>query len=145
MTSALEGGEWSTSGPGRLYPRDRPGTHCTGGWLGHRTGLDRCGKSRPTGIRSPDLPARSEPLYRLSYPGSSHVLKDRIKWKVSDFPSGNPNPYHVHGRWKEFKISKKIVKKLCQVEVCCHAKSLRVNREICINIFTTRKISGKMK
>jgi hypothetical protein len=30
----------------------------------------RCGKSRPTGIRSPDLPAHSESLYRLRYPGS---------------------------------------------------------------------------
>jgi hypothetical protein len=28
-------------------PRERPGTHCTGGWLGTRVGLDRCGKSRP--------------------------------------------------------------------------------------------------
>jgi hypothetical protein len=28
--------------------------------VGPGAGLDRCGKSRPTGIRSPDLPARSE-------------------------------------------------------------------------------------
>ena len=33
--------------------------------------LDGCGKiSPPTGIRSPDRPARSDSLYRLSYPGS---------------------------------------------------------------------------
>jgi hypothetical protein len=38
--------------------------------VGHRTGLDGRVKSRPpTGIRSPDRPARSESLYRLSYPG----------------------------------------------------------------------------
>jgi hypothetical protein len=43
-------------------PRERTGTHCTGGWVGRGAGLDRCGKSRPTGIRSPDLPARSESL-----------------------------------------------------------------------------------
>jgi hypothetical protein len=61
---------WSASRPGRLHPREKPGTHCTGGWMGSGAGLDRCGKSRPTGIRSPDLPARSESLYRLSYPGS---------------------------------------------------------------------------
>ena len=30
-TSELEGGGWSTSRPGRLYPRERPGAHCTGG------------------------------------------------------------------------------------------------------------------
>ena len=33
--------------PAALYPRKRPGTHCTGGWVGHRAGLDRCEKSRP--------------------------------------------------------------------------------------------------
>jgi hypothetical protein len=48
-------------------PRERPGTHCTGGWVGPGAGLDRCGKSSRTGIRSPDLPARSESLYRLRY------------------------------------------------------------------------------
>src|SRR5215475_9796767 len=50
------------------YPRERPGTHCTGGWVGPRADLDRCGKSRLTGIRSPDRPARSQSLYQLSYP-----------------------------------------------------------------------------
>jgi len=32
--------------PTVLYPRGRPGTHCTGGWVGPRASLDRCGKSR---------------------------------------------------------------------------------------------------
>ena len=36
--------------------------------MGPRAGLDTCGKSRPTWIRSPDRPARSQSLYRLSYP-----------------------------------------------------------------------------
>ena len=36
--------------------------------MGHRAGLDGCGKSAPTGIRSPNRPDRSESLYRLSYP-----------------------------------------------------------------------------
>ena len=54
LTSAVEVGVWLASCPGRLYPRERPGTHCTGGWVGPGAGLDRCGKSRPTGIRSPD-------------------------------------------------------------------------------------------
>jgi hypothetical protein len=39
-----------------LYPRERPGTHCTGGWVGPRAGLDVCEKSR---------------LYRDSIPGPS--------------------------------------------------------------------------
>jgi hypothetical protein len=54
--------------PRPLYPRERPGTHCIEGWVSLRVGLDRRGKSRPpppTGIRSPDRPARNESLYRL--------------------------------------------------------------------------------
>jgi len=34
----------ATSRP--LYTRERPGTHCRGCWVGLRTGLDGCGKSR---------------------------------------------------------------------------------------------------
>ena len=33
--------------PAAFTPRERPETHCTGGWVGPRAGLDRCGKSRP--------------------------------------------------------------------------------------------------
>ena len=33
--------------PAALYPWERPGTHCTGGWVGPRASLDRRGKSRP--------------------------------------------------------------------------------------------------
>ena len=34
------GVEGSVSRPGRLYPRERPGTHFTGGWVDPRAGLD---------------------------------------------------------------------------------------------------------
>ena len=38
--------------------------------MGHRAGLDKCGKSRPpTENRTLDRPARSKPLYRLNYNG----------------------------------------------------------------------------
>ena len=30
------------------YPRERPGVHSIGGWVGPRAGLDGFGKSRPT-------------------------------------------------------------------------------------------------
>jgi hypothetical protein len=41
-TSALDAGEWSASRPGRAFtPGERtPGTHCAGGWVGPRAGLD---------------------------------------------------------------------------------------------------------
>ena len=68
-------GEGSTSRPGRFYPREGPGTHFTGTWVGPRVGLKRCGKSPPTEIRSPDRPVHSQSLYRLRYPAHSrHVL-----------------------------------------------------------------------
>jgi hypothetical protein len=41
LTSALDGGEWSASRPGRFTPRKRaPGTHWIGGWVGPRAVLD---------------------------------------------------------------------------------------------------------
>jgi hypothetical protein len=33
--------------PAALPPGMRPGTHCIGGWVGPRAGLDGCEKSRP--------------------------------------------------------------------------------------------------
>jgi hypothetical protein len=40
LTSALAGGEWSASRPGRFIPEKRaPRTHCIGGWVGPRAGL----------------------------------------------------------------------------------------------------------
>ena len=51
--------------------------------MGLKAGLDWRGKSRPTGIRSPDRPARRQSLYRLRYP--AHQLRqersiNRIKY-----------------------------------------------------------------
>jgi hypothetical protein len=41
LTSALDGGEWSTSRPGRFTPRERAlSTHWIGGWVGPKSVLD---------------------------------------------------------------------------------------------------------
>jgi hypothetical protein len=41
FTSALVGGEWSASRPGRFTPGEgAAGTHCIRGWVGPRTGLE---------------------------------------------------------------------------------------------------------
>ena len=60
--------------PAALYPRERPGTHCTGGWVGPRTGLERCGKPH---------------LHRDSIPGPSSLQPVAI-------PTTPPGP---HTRW----------------------------------------------
>jgi len=47
LTSALDGVGGQRHAPAALYPRERPGTHCIGSWVGPRAGLDEWGKSRP--------------------------------------------------------------------------------------------------
>jgi hypothetical protein len=47
LTSALDGGEWSASRPGRFTPRGRaPGIHWTGGLVGPSAGLDVVSKRK---------------------------------------------------------------------------------------------------
>ena len=55
--------------PAALPPGKRPGVHFPGEWVRHVDGWTGAENLAPTGIRSPDRPARSESLYRLSYPG----------------------------------------------------------------------------
>ena len=72
VTAALEGVSDQQHAPAELYPRERPGTHLQeAGWVPGPvlTG----GKSRSNGIRSPDRPARSQSLYRLSYPAHNII------------------------------------------------------------------------
>jgi hypothetical protein len=47
LTSALVGGEWSASRPGRFTPGESaPGTHWIGGWVNLRAGQDDLEKRR---------------------------------------------------------------------------------------------------
>jgi hypothetical protein len=69
LTSALAGGEWSASRPGRFTPRGKaPGTHWIRGWVGPRAGLDDLEKRKyltPPGLELLTLgrPTRSQSLY----------------------------------------------------------------------------------
>ena len=70
LTSALDGVGGQPLRFGRFTPRGkRPGTHCIGGWLGSRAGLDGCGKYLPHRDSIPGPSSCSESLYRLSYRG----------------------------------------------------------------------------
>jgi hypothetical protein len=77
LTSALLGGEWSTSRLGRFTPGEcAPGTHWIGGWVDLRAGLHDVEKKKLLTLPGLKLrllghPVRSQSLYRLSYPGSS--------------------------------------------------------------------------
>jgi len=50
MTAVLEGMSGQRHAPAALYPRERPGTHFTGGWVGSRAGLDGRKISSPLGF-----------------------------------------------------------------------------------------------
>jgi hypothetical protein len=79
MTSALAGGEWSVSPPGRFTPRGKaPRIHWIGGLVDHRAGLDDVEERQF--FATPGLELRPlgrlthrKSLYRLSYHGF-HVV-----------------------------------------------------------------------
>ena len=84
--------------------------------------------SSPTGIRSPDRPASSKSLYRLSYPGP-HVTRNTFQLSVISIPTQQQN-----------KISKL---KYCCCNVCLvlrhhtvstmsRKKSASPNKPLCV-------------
>jgi len=82
LTSAQDGGGWSTPRPGRFTPdKDPVRIVQEADWAPGPvwTGAENLS---PTGIRSLDRPGRSESLYRLNYPGpliSSIINKCTLK------------------------------------------------------------------
>jgi len=97
MTAALERGEWSA--PASLCPRERPGTHCTIGWVGPRSGLDGRKISSPPEF-DPEPSSRSQTLYRLGYPAhTSYIYIYRVFHKsLQDFRTRLRNNQDRHGR-----------------------------------------------
>jgi len=61
-------GEWSAARPGRNLPRERPGAHFTGGWVGPGP-VWKGGKSRPHWDLILDRPARSSVAIPTELPG----------------------------------------------------------------------------
>jgi hypothetical protein len=80
LTYPLDEGERSAWRPGRALPpgKEPPGTHCTGGWVGHRAGLDAEAKGRilcPCRGSNPGRLTYSQTLYCLCYPG-------HVSWRI---------------------------------------------------------------
>ena len=77
LTSALDGVDGQRHVPAVLPPGKTryPLYRRLGGPQGRSGRVRKI--SPPTGIRSPDRPARSESLYRLSYPDSTIVYRCR--------------------------------------------------------------------
>ena len=79
--------------------------------MGPRAGLDTCGKSRPpTGIRSPDRPARSQSLYRLSYPGPQVITKHNINIFVLNEPRTGRSGIRTPAETRDFSVVKNVPK-----------------------------------
>jgi hypothetical protein len=107
LTSALVGGEWSVSCPGRLTPGEKaPGTHWIGGWVDPRVGLDDVEKwiffTLPgLELRSLCLAGRNQSLYRLRYPGSSKNICEvhahgTVHFHTAQFSGHLPPPATVY-------------------------------------------------
>jgi hypothetical protein len=89
ISSALDGGEWSASRPGRFTPREKaPDTHWIGGWVGPRGGLDAvmkrkilspCRDSSPS-IIQPVAQRYATELYRLT-----ELPRDDLNRKYKNF------------------------------------------------------------
>ena len=60
--------------PAALYPRERPGTYFTGGWVGPRAGLDGRKISSPPGFDRGSSNPLTQSLYRLSYRAHSYAV-----------------------------------------------------------------------
>jgi hypothetical protein len=108
LTSALVGGEWSTSRPGRFTPGER----APGGWVDLRGGLDDLEKRKLFTLPGFELrplcrPAGSYSLYRLSYPGSSLVEYTHI------YMHSWPKPQN--SAWTRLIIESKMLNKILRV------------------------------
>jgi hypothetical protein len=113
--------------PRPIYLRERPGTHCTGGWVSPRACLDRCEKLAPTGNRSADRPARSHPLYRLSY-RAHNSLRGRLnlkryyywlKWGTENKRSVGCLVTYWHDRQKISEVDVTVLKGHLRLRVKC--------------------------
>jgi hypothetical protein len=94
LTSALAGGEWSASHPGRFTPGEiAPGTHWVGGWVDSRAGLDDVGKildyrdSNPGPTVIQPIAGRCTDYANYTYVGfevlTAVVMKSTIFWDIT--------------------------------------------------------------
>ena len=84
--------------PWPLYPWERPGTHCKGGWVGPRTGLDENGKnfSRRDSILGPSNPQRVAATTELSRPHNNLLLLLECKISIARTSICNLSSFTCH-------------------------------------------------
>jgi hypothetical protein len=106
-----------------VTPGERtPGTHCTGGWVGPRAGLDTDARGRillslpVVEPRSPCRPVCSQKIYWLSYPGSKGPARSRISFKKIRYLRVHVLSKMVHTRDNYVPIYR-LNKRVCACEV----------------------------
>jgi hypothetical protein len=82
LTMALEG---DNAVPRSLYPRERPGTHCIGGWMGPRAGAENLAPHRDS-IPGPSSPSRDAIPAELSRPPRLYHSNHMSTTKVTASP-----------------------------------------------------------
>jgi len=128
--------------------------------VGFRAGLDWCGKSRPTGIPSPDRPARRQSLYRLRYPAHSYgfIPADiRLNFKHFCCTYRHNRPvrlilldYITKYLWKHthFEI---FLHRICEIiaksyhDLGCARISLPVTVCVCLSVYTGQRVSHRIR
>jgi hypothetical protein len=101
-----------------LYPQERPGIHCTGGWVGPRAGLEGAKYLVPTGFDSGPSSPVAQSLYRLSYRAHTYAIQECnfIKahkilspFPTTDFPKlTNLQQHNIQISHTDFHTSRKI-------------------------------------
>jgi hypothetical protein len=91
--SYLDGGQWSVSRPSRFTPGEIAlGTHCIGGWVGPRAGLEAVEKRKknlpPPRIRTPVIQYAALSYTDLDIPAST-------VWKKMSWRSFNLIIYNI--------------------------------------------------
>ena len=100
--------------PAVLPPGKKPGTHCTGGWVGPRASLDGCEKLGHHRGSFPDRTALSESLYRLSHPDPRHSIP-RVLYVRQCFCSV------INGQYKT----------ICPPTAVCHQQTRHHSKTTC--------------
>jgi hypothetical protein len=124
------GGQLHT--PAALPPGKRPGTHCIGGCVCPRAGLDGCGKSRPhrDPIPGPSSPQQVTIPTTLSQPimykSSSRKLHIRIYCRSVEIPSDNLK-YSIIGHLSN-SMRVRLAEFCCTcISACINIKQLQFN------------------
>ena len=91
---------WVVSATPMLYPREWAGTHCTGGWMDTRSGLDECGNSRfPThsvvGIPTTLLRPKKHKLNTIKLESKSGYNRTTQVYSLTATPPGSVEQFTV--------------------------------------------------